>query len=363
MQIHIPLAIICILLCLLPFSEKFRRNWILPICIILITIYMAIRYDYGLDYWSYYTGFINEERRSEFNEPLFWLFCSIFPKYYQVIAAISCFLMAIIYFIVKNCVPERYYALFFLFFFCIPGMSFTMMTALRSVMAFVVLSYGIYKYYIKKFNIGLYLLSVIIASLFHNSALFFIILPVLCRFVLKLDPSIVFISFIVFSFFSFTGITQDIGFIIFKNLNGLRSEEYDLSVYATKYVSNINGAIGRSPFLFPAYFICKYKKIIKDNEYSKFYALSVVYLWIFFLTLDVEFRFTMYMLIYFIIAMAICLTRMKLMMKLILILPVLVSCVYQLNSYFNLMREEMFGDYVDGNFYIYETIFQHLPLF
>ena len=214
MQVHIPLAIICILLCLLPFNEKFRRNWILPICIILITVYMAIRYDYGLDYWSYYTGFTAEEHRTEWNEPLFWLFGSIFPKYYQFISAISCLSMIAVYYIVRNCISESYYALFFLFFFCIPGMSFTMMTALRSVMAFVFLSYGIYKYYIKNYNIGLYLLFVIIASLFHNSALLFIFLPILCSFVMKINPSVVFITFIVFSIFSLFFSVIDILFVV-----------------------------------------------------------------------------------------------------------------------------------------------------
>lgn len=364
MQVHIPLLILCVLLCLIPSKHgTFREKWIMPLCMLLITVYMAIRYDYGLDFWSYYNAFFSETTRTEVSEPLFWLFAHAFSKYYQLVAASSIALMIAIFFWVKKYIPYQWYSLFFLCFMCIPGMCFSMMTAMRTVMAFVVMTWGLYKYYIKSNRVGLFVVTVIIATLFHNSAIFFLLLPLITNAIWKVKPFVFFVIFIIFSLFSFTGITQEISNSIFgllKNTSFIDADYY--MHYADKYVSNVNGAIARSMLLFPAFFICKYARKIKDEGFKQFYVLSIIYLSIYFLSLDIEYRFTLYLFIFFIIALAMCLRKMKLLEISIAVLPVAVLCVYQLNNYYNLMREEMFGDYSEGNFFIYETIFDNLPL-
>lgn len=363
MQVHIPLLIICVLLCVLPLKKERRKNIILPICFIMITVYMAIRYDYGLDFWSYYYGFLGENQRTFSTEPLYWWFNTLFSKYYQLIAAISVLIMVTIFFLVRKFVPEKFYSLFFLCFLCIPGQSFSIMTALRSDMAFVVLAFGLYKFYIKRKNYALYFLTVIIASLFHNSAAIFIIVPLLDRFILKVNPIVFFCSFIVFSIFSFTGITQSISRVLFSALhffNGIDSNYYD--GYATKYISNFNGAIGRLPLLFPAYYICKYAKNEKDGVFARFYVLSIIYFSIFFLSMDFEYRFTIYLFIYVMIAMSISLEKQNWFNKVVAIFPVVIYSLFLLYGYFYLMQREMYGDYSEGNFFIYETIFENLPL-
>lgn len=362
MQVHIPLLIICVLLCLLSFKPDKRKKWILPICFLLITVYMAIRYDYGLDFWSYYRGFQGTERRTESTEPLYWFFNSLFPKYYLLIATISVLLMATVFVIVKKYVIPKYYALFFLCFMCIPGQSFTMMTALRSDLAFVVLAYGLCRYYIEEKKIGMYLLFVVIASLFHNSVMVFAFVPLLEKLILKANPSVIFGLFIVFSVFSFTGITQRIGLFLFGLLDKSQflSHEY-YNVYATKYISNANGAIGRLPFIFPAYYICAHARTEKEGLFPRFYVLAVIYFSIFFLAMDYEYRYTMYMFIFALIAMIMSLEKHNSLNKTIAILPVIVYCIFQLYGYYMLMRRTVDGAYSEGNFFIYETIFQNKP--
>ena len=363
MQVHIPLLIICLILCLLPLKEKWREKWILPICILLITVYMAIRYDYGLDFWSYYLAWSDTEHRTGVTESLFWLFSSIFPQYYMLVAATSILLMGAIYFWVKKFIPPQYYALFFLCFMCIPGMCFSMMTAMRSVMAFVIVTWGIYNYYIKSERLALYSSVVLVATLMHNSVIVFLLFPFIGHLIIRVKSYLVFVILIFFTIFSFTGIAQDISTYLFGMLQGVSNVDADYySGYAAKYVSNINGAIIRSTMLFPMFYICKFANIIKDKTYGRFYILSVIYMLIYTLSLDFEYRFTLYLYIYFIIALCYCLTKMKLLNKLIAILPMIAFCIFQLYSYYNLMQAEMFGDYSEGNFFIYETIFDNLPL-
>lgn len=324
----------------------------------MITVYMAIRYDYGLDFWSYYMGFVGSERRTEYTEPLYWLFNSFFTKYCQLIAAVSIILMVAVFFIVRKYVRDKYYGLFFLCFLCIPGLSFTSMTALRSDLAFVFLAWGLCRYYIEKQNTVMYLLFVVLATMFHNSVVVFVLVPILGKVILKANPYVIFGLFIVFSFFSFTGITQKIGLTLF-GLFGSSSEYYD--VYATKYISNANGAIGRLPFIFPAYYICKFACTQKDGLFPKFYVLAVIYFSIFFLSMDFEYRYTLYIFIFAFIAMIMSLERQDALNMTIAILPVVVYCIFQLYGYYMLMRSTINGAYSEGNFFIYETIFQNKP--
>lgn len=364
MQVHIPLVIVCVVLCLFPFKSKWKKVLIMPICMLMITVYMAIRYDYGLDYWAYYNGFTEKEHRTGVTEPLFWFFSSLFPKYYMLIATSSILMMCAVYSWVKKYIFPEYYALFFMCFMCIPGMCFTMMTAIRTGMAFVVLSWGFYRYYINKQNLGVYSLVVIFAAMIHNSAIVFIIIPVIGALIMRIKPMIIFIIFLVFSIFSFTGVTQSISNFLFSQLFSVGFIDADYySNYATKYVSNINGAILRSTLIFPMFFICLYANRTKDKAFFKFYVLSVVYMMIYSLSLDIDYRFTLYMFVFFIIALNFCLPQMNIVTKLIAILPIFALCIFQLYSYFKLMQDELFGDYSEGNFLIYETIFDHLPLF
>lgn len=324
---------------------------------------MAIRYDYGLDFWSYYDSFTSNDHRTGNTEPLFWLFSSLFSKYYQLVAAISCAVMIVDFFWVKKYVPNQWYWFFFLCLMCLPGLSWTMMTALRSDMAIVIISCGLYRFIIKKQDYRLFYLTVLIATLFHNSAIFFLVVPIFSKIIWKVNPLVFFILFIVFSFFTFTGITQIISssiFSILQQFNMLDADYY--SEYSDKYVSNINGAIMRSILLFPAYFICKYSRTVKAEGFRLFYILSIIYLTIHFLSLDFENRFTLYLFIFVFITLSMCLAKMNFLSKVIAVTPVIVLCLYQLWAYYNLMRDEMFGDYSEGNFFIYQTIFDNLPL-
>ena len=365
MQVHIPLLIICVILSILPTKGAFKEKWLMPLCMLLITIYMAIRYDYGLDFWSYYNSFIDGKHghRTSYTEPIYWLFSSMFTKYYQLVASVSIALMLAVYFWVRKLVPHRWYWLFFLCFMCIPGQSFAMMTAMRTSLAFAIISFGIYRYYIKETNWILYIFTVLIATMCHNSAIIFILIPILYTFVLRINPSIFFALFLLFSVFSFTGVAQDISQNIFKlfySVNFIDADYY--SHYSVKYVSNVNGAIGRLPWMFPAYYICNYAKRSQNELFKKIYVLSLIYFSLFFLSLDFEYRFTLYFLIYVIIALVISIDNINFVNKTIALLPVIVVCIYQLNGYYHLMQVELYGVYSEGNFFIYSTIFDNLPL-
>ena len=92
MQVHLVLLAILVIINLFPDSFIDRKKYILPISFLLILVYWAIRYDYGLDYWNYYNSFYEgtEGKLSRgFGERAYYVFTGLFSKFYQVIVAQS----------------------------------------------------------------------------------------------------------------------------------------------------------------------------------------------------------------------------------------------------------------------------------
>ena len=54
MFIQFSICLFIILICWLVKDERKKQQIVLPLAFIAITVFFAIRYDYGLDYWSYY---------------------------------------------------------------------------------------------------------------------------------------------------------------------------------------------------------------------------------------------------------------------------------------------------------------------
>ena len=77
MIVHLSILFFLLFINLQPTSKNKRKKYVLPISFVIITIYWALRYDYGLDYWNYYNLFYNDVTKyvTGFGEK--WFFSSI----------------------------------------------------------------------------------------------------------------------------------------------------------------------------------------------------------------------------------------------------------------------------------------------
>ena len=162
-------------------NDKIRTQFILPFSFILITLFFALRYEYGNDYWHYYyrwdSGRLVEGDNRGTGETFFYGFMQLFDKYYKFVIAHTLLFCSIMFYLVRRYVVPKYYALFFFMFMSMSTLSYNMMSAMRSTMAACILWLALDFFYIRKKMWVPYFSMVIIAGFFHTSALAFSILP------------------------------------------------------------------------------------------------------------------------------------------------------------------------------------------
>lgn len=346
--------VIIILLNLIPNKYIDRKNKILPLSFILIAVYFAIRYNYGLDFWRYYEAF-NSSREDYFGtEILFYKLLHLFPYYYQFIICYSVIVIGSLYYMVRRYVKEEFYAVFFLLFFCMNGMSFNMLSAYRTTIAACIIWWGIDLFYFRRKNIVLFILTAFIAALFHNSAIVFTVLPFLLYVIHKIDWKIAFVGLIIANFLSMVSAIDLFQWITASN-------DY-LSEYA-EHKSNIEnaslfGVIHKSIWYIPAFFVLKNKKLIERSSPKPVYSLSYVYFFLFFFGLTFQERFTVYLFIFTVIALSTVYTRLSSDNRRHIVLSLLFLCIYGLYLYYGMMERHIIGKYAEGNYLFYHTIFE-----
>ena len=137
MQYYLILSLVVVVLNWL-FRTKTRmskRAFILSFAAILV--FFAIRYGFGLDYWSYYELFSNQ-RHSRLRgpeEPLFYGFMGLFSQYYIFVIAHSAVLFISLCYISYKNIANKYYYLLFFFLLFNPDMVLNMTSAMRSSVA------------------------------------------------------------------------------------------------------------------------------------------------------------------------------------------------------------------------------------
>jgi len=151
---------------------------------VLIFLFLALRYDYGNDYGAYLKTFQEINRISSIDffdkywrfEPGWIFLCRLFKPlgFFAMTAALALFTCIVYYRFIKKYVPQNYYWLAVFCYVFNPRFMLVHSSAMRQSLAIAIFVYSID--YIYKKDILCYCLCVVLASLFHSSAL--ILLPV-----------------------------------------------------------------------------------------------------------------------------------------------------------------------------------------
>lgn len=140
-------------------------------------LFLALRYNYGNDYMSYYNihAAMNEGREAwGENDILFKYLNLLISNFYLLISITSLFYLFTIYFLIKSNLRVKQYWLALLILLINPYLFLIHLSSIRQTIAicFVVFAF----HFAKKRKLLKYLLFIIIAAGFHQSAL--ILLPV-----------------------------------------------------------------------------------------------------------------------------------------------------------------------------------------
>lgn len=357
MKVHLVLLIILLLLNIIPEKTVDRKKIILPFSFILVLIYWAIRYDYGLDYWNYYNAFYSKvfDDNHYIKERLFYLFFYSFKAYYKFVIVESVITAVTLFYFVRKYIPTTYYCLFFLLLFAVPGLHFNLISTMRSDMAAFVLFWAYEFFYISKKRWVLFIVSVLVAVQFHNSAMSFIIVPIVYWAFNKMKGNAIMVAMLVCDFLS-VFITQTIFDLIVSQGGNLFS---DYEIYSEFNVNtNFYGFVMKSVILLPSYYMCKiYDRFKNNNIYRSVFILAFLFTIVNLLGLDLNGRFTVYLYPFFIIALSITSVHSNKSERWIILMPYLLSVVYALVSFYSSMMAGLNGRYSVGNPCFYSTIF------
>lgn len=369
---HIIVALIAILLCLVSDNANNRRaKYTMPLAFVIVTFFFAIRYKYGLDYVEYQNMFergITSTAWRNGQEKLFYLVQNSFQYFYQFVIVLTVLTMGGLFLLIRKYCNQKYYALFFVMFMFMPSMSYNMISALRSTLAAVVLWMALHFFYLKRKNWILYLILVLVASGFHLSAILFFVLPIADIIIPRAKGTLLF-CFLIFCFiFSLFGSEGLFNFITSKNT---MLESYN-SYYSFIEDNKISlfGLMNNTLFLFPAYYICKFKdQFIK--KYNGVFVLAFMYLVLFSLNLDIQNRFTTYIGVFFILMISVVAGGYKYVdeyglshetkfitprERWVMIAPLLFKVFFDYYKFYLLMSSPIYIG-LDGNPLFYQTIF------
>ena len=360
MRVHIGLLIVLLLLNLIPERKVRREKYILPLSFFLVLIYWAFRYDYGLDYWNYYNMFYTGtrvERTAGFGERWFYLFTHIFKYYYQSIIAQSIIIVVSLYHLVKKYISSKTYWLFFLLLFIVTGFHFNLISAQRSTMAAVIMYWGFDLFYISRKRWLPFIAIVFVASMFHTSAIVFLVLPIVEFLFKKASGRTLFVILVVSALLSHT-ITN----IIFNNLVERITIFNDYSVYTDRnYTRSWSFILGSLLMVVPWYFLCLRLRTC-GAKYDRIFYLAYLYQFLTLIALNFQERFTVYLYPFFIIILAQEVSLSDKRKRLIMLVPYIFYLSYALYWYYWMLLDKMTGEWSNGNMFFYHTIFEASPL-
>lgn len=366
MIIQFTICAIIILLCWMIRDERKKKSFVLPISFLAIIVFFAIRYDYGLDYWSYLNYYNTGRTFEEVNgvsrgtgDTWFYFFMNLFSKFSYFIIAHTIIVFTILYFSVKKYLAPKYYPLFFFMALTMSVLSFNWISALRSTLAAAVLWIALDLFYIQKKRWLPFFGLVIAAGFFHTSALLFAILPIVDILISKSKPAILF-SLLVVGMISTMFVTEKIYEILLSS-SKIFAETYKGHLSDASLGYSFFGFIHNSILLFPYYFIISKKDLFKD-KYSRIYVLAAFILVVRCFGLDFHGRMSAYIFIYAIFALAYVLPKLTKQEKILCMTPLLVWCFYGIYLFYMSMLSNLNGVYSEGNYLFYHTIFEVSPI-
>lgn len=184
MIIYLLFFITVVTLLIIPFKNRSSDTSIYPFAFLsyfIIIVFSGFRYGIGTDYFSYEYVFFNIHSENQYNSGLeygFYYLSKILPQsqngFFTLIFLLSFITNLIFYFAIKEQIkksPESSRTLIIILFF-ITGFYFLPFNGVRQgvAIAFVLYSYQ----FIKSRNLLYFCLSIILACLFHKSAILFI---------------------------------------------------------------------------------------------------------------------------------------------------------------------------------------------
>lgn len=360
MFIQFTICIIIILLCWLTKDDNKKRGIVLPLAFIAITVFFAIRYNYGLDYWSYYSYYETGRSVEEVDgairgtgELWFYYFMNFFSKFSYFIIAHTIIVFTVLFFVTRKYLSPQYYPLFFFLILTMSALSFNWISALRSTMAAAILWMGLSFFYIEKKLWLPFVGVVVVASLFHTSALVFLILPIIDFLITKTKPIFLF-GLLIIGLISTLFYTEKLYEFIFSNSSFI-DETYEGHLGSVTGYS-IFGVIHNSLLLFPFFYIVTKKDLFKGPN-SRIYVLAVFIIILRSFRLDFHGRMSAYLFIYAIYALAQVLPQLKKQEKFICMVPFLIWCFYGIYLFYMTMLVNEHTVYSEGNYLHYHTIF------
>lgn len=354
MLVHLSILVILLFLNIIPNQIIDRKKYILPFSFLLILVYWAIRYDYGLDYWNYYNLFYTGEtvKRSVFGERWFYEFTYLFKSYYQVIIAESIIAIVSLFHLVHKYISPRMYWLFFLLLFIVPDFHFNIISTQRTTMAACILYWAFDFFYIRRRRWILYIGMVLIATMFHASALVLVLFPLIYLFFSKLSGKLIFlilvVSNIISIFYPDVIFQKIVSFPIFQDYEGY------VEVVSKR---SLSFAFGNLLVLIPCWFMCAHYHE-GDSRYDNICILAFLYLILTFLYLNFQGRYTVYLFPFFIMALCFMLEKYDGRSRVLLLSPYLFFLIYLLNAFYVTLYDQMNFQYNSGNPYYYHTIFE-----
>jgi len=206
MFVFIVLAVFCVFFTWLQQIGAIENG--LKISYFLIFLFLSLRYDFGNDYMPYLEGYLGLQRldRSELyfrGNEVGWLFLNYFYKsifgdlgFHFMLAGMAAFTCFVLYrFTIKYISPE-YYALSIALLLLEPNNILVISSAMRQSIAVGIFLLNIDSLIEKRYV--QYIAGILLASLFHSSVLFFLVL-ILVNFVnWKIHIPFIFLIFALF---------------------------------------------------------------------------------------------------------------------------------------------------------------------
>lgn len=253
----------------------------LKLSLVTIFVFMGLRYDFGNDYMSYYNLFYEINNKTDFSDvsafvlkgnEFGWVYLNkAFAPFgfFSMIAFLSLTTSLVLYKFIKDYVPKEYYWLAVFIFVFQPYNMLVSLSAMRQFFAMTIFLFSIK--YINSNKPFQYLGLIILAALFHNTALFLLILLPLTflKWRIRIISTFIFVIIFIFMLISIREIQINIFNIIDNNLNEYVSyRESDSSTdVGLGFVLNL---IILSPII--------YASNVLENNSSNLFKISIVYI-------------------------------------------------------------------------------------
>lgn len=286
--------------------NKYRR-FFLSLSFFLLFVFSSIRYNYGNDYDSYYTWYrwIHIGGASPYKSQVGFTWLNmIMPNFFVMVIVISFLFLWSVYLLIRDNVEEQCYGLAVMIFVINPYLFLINLSAMRQSIAIALFIVAVY--FAGKRKIIPYVLIILLAGIFHTSAL------VLLPFYLIINDKKINVFFGVIVFVVLLVFFIDTN--LFNNSISLILSAFDEKEYNNLYADSTGNSLRATILSLVSllYVVINLHKLSRKNlMYSKLYLVSMI-LAVFEFRLSMLTRIQMYFDIFSVVALpAIFYTNLK----------------------------------------------------